>query len=328
MFHDSIKLFEGSEFSNLVVASGAAYPSSADAGELFFKSDVNKLYVYSGSAWLELGSSGGSSVSSVAGRTGAVTLSASDISGLATVATTGAYSSLSGTPALATVATSGSYNDLSNTPTVISNVTLSGDVTGSGPGSLTTTLATVNANTGTIGSATQVPILTIDGKGRITAATTATIVASAAASALTGTTLAANVVSSSLTSVGTLASLAVTGNITTGGNAVGYKEILQNIQPTSYTCVLADSNKHIYITASAASVYTIPANASVAYPIGTALTFVSAVGAATSTIAINTDTLIWSGTGATGTRTIAATGVATAIKVTATSWIISGSNVT
>lgn len=37
---------------------------------------------------------------------------------LATVATTGAYSDLSGTPTLATVATSGSYADLSNKPTI------------------------------------------------------------------------------------------------------------------------------------------------------------------------------------------------------------------
>ena len=57
-------------------------------------------------------------VTSVAGRTGAVTLSASDISGLATVATSGAYSDLSGTPSLATVATSGDYDDLSNLPTL------------------------------------------------------------------------------------------------------------------------------------------------------------------------------------------------------------------
>ena len=40
---------------------------------------------------------------------------------LATVATTGAYSDLSGTPTLATVATTGDYNDLSNTPGAISN---------------------------------------------------------------------------------------------------------------------------------------------------------------------------------------------------------------
>ena len=57
-------------------------------------------------------------VTSVAGRTGAVTLSASDISGLATVATSGAYADLSGTPSLATVATSGDYDDLSNLPTL------------------------------------------------------------------------------------------------------------------------------------------------------------------------------------------------------------------
>lgn len=43
-------------------------------------------------------------VTSVAGRTGAVTLSASDVSGLAAVATSGAYSDLSGTPTLGTAA--------------------------------------------------------------------------------------------------------------------------------------------------------------------------------------------------------------------------------
>ena len=40
---------------------------------------------------------------------------------LATVATSGAYSDLSGTPSLATVATSGSYNDLSDQPTIPTN---------------------------------------------------------------------------------------------------------------------------------------------------------------------------------------------------------------
>ena len=58
------------------------------------------------------------SVTSVAGRTGEVTLSTADISGLATVASTGAYSDLTGTPTLATVATTGAYSDLSGTPTL------------------------------------------------------------------------------------------------------------------------------------------------------------------------------------------------------------------
>jgi hypothetical protein len=49
----------------------------------------------------------------------------SDLSGkptLATVATSGAYSDLSGKPTLATVATSGSYADLSNKPTIPANL--------------------------------------------------------------------------------------------------------------------------------------------------------------------------------------------------------------
>jgi len=44
---------------------------------------------------------------------------------------------------------------------------LIGDVTASGPGSVTATLATVNANTGTYGSSVQVPVINVDGKGRI-----------------------------------------------------------------------------------------------------------------------------------------------------------------
>ena len=43
---------------------------------------------------------------------------------LATVATTGSYSDLSGTPSLATVATTGDYDDLTNKPTItVVNVT-------------------------------------------------------------------------------------------------------------------------------------------------------------------------------------------------------------
>jgi hypothetical protein len=52
----------------------------------------------------------------------------SDLSGspsLATVATTGAYSDLSGAPSLATVATTGSYNDLSDKPSIPSGTVTS-----------------------------------------------------------------------------------------------------------------------------------------------------------------------------------------------------------
>jgi hypothetical protein len=51
---------------------------------------------------------------------------------------------------------------------------LTGDVTLSAGGT-TTTLATVNSNVGTFGSATTVPVITVDGKGRVTAVSTASV---------------------------------------------------------------------------------------------------------------------------------------------------------
>lgn len=51
-------------------------------------------------------------------------------------------------------------------------ITLSGDVTGSGTTSITTTLATVNATPATYGSGTAIPVITVDSKGRATTITT------------------------------------------------------------------------------------------------------------------------------------------------------------
>ena len=96
--------------------------------------------------------------------------------------------------------------------------------------------------------------------------------------------------------------------------------IPQNAQSATYTCVLADAGKHIYETG--AVVINIPANTTTAFEIGAAITFVA--GANPITIAILTDSLRQAGTGSTGNRTLAAFGIATAIKVTATEWRISG----
>lgn len=98
-----------------------------------------------------------------------------------------------------------------------------------------------------------------------------------------------------------------------------------NGQAGNYTAVLTDANKAI-VQSSASSTLTIPANASVAYPTGTFLTFI-ANGTSTS-IAINSDSLRLAGTASTGTRTLAANGIATAYKFAATTWIISGTGLT
>ena len=105
----------------------------------------------------------------------------------------------------------------------------------------------------------------------------------------------------------------------------GFKGVPQNSQlGGGYTCVLADANKHIYCNAS--NTYTIPANASVAYPVGTTLMFVNgSSGGSSCTIAITSDTMyLAAGGGATGSRTLASLGIATALKVTSTIWHISG----
>lgn len=66
-----------------------------------------------------------------------------------------------------------SASNLSGTNTGDQTITLTGDITGSGTGSFATTLATVNGNVGTFGSASLIPVITVNGKGLITAVTTA-----------------------------------------------------------------------------------------------------------------------------------------------------------
>jgi hypothetical protein len=109
-----------------------------------------------------------------------------------------------------------------------------------------------------------------------------------------------------------------------------FSNIPQNSQSAAYQLVLTDGSKHILHPSAdtTARIFTIPANASVAFPIGTAITFINQNAGGIITIAITTDTMRLAGTGATGSRALAANGMATAIKVTATEWIISGTGLT
>jgi hypothetical protein len=107
--------------------------------------------------------------------------------------------------------------------------------------------------------------------------------------------------------------------------SIGYLGVPQNSQAANYTTVIGDAGKHIYVTSTAT--ITIDSNANVAYPIGTTIEFIAATGA-TVTIAITDDTMYLAGTGTTGSRTLAAFGMATAVKVTATTWFISGFGLT
>lgn len=109
---------------------------------------------------------------------------------------------------------------------------------------------------------------------------------------------------------------------------VGYINIPQNSQSADYSAVIADRGKHIFhpVGDNNPRTFTIPANGSVAFAVGTAITFINKIN--TITIAITTDTLTWAEDGSTGSRTLAANGIATAIKITSTEWLISGTGLT
>lgn len=130
--------------------------------------------------------------------------------------------------------------------------------------------------------------------------------------------------------LGTPSSGTLTNCTADGTNSVGFKHIPQNSQSAAYTLVLADAGKHILHPSAdtTARTFTIPANTSVAFPVGTAITFINGTTAGVVTIAITTDTMRMAGAGTTGSRTLAADGIATAVKVTSTEWIISGTGLT
>ncbi|HKR17724.1 hypothetical protein [Rhizorhapis sp.] len=103
----------------------------------------------------------------------------------------------------------------------------------------------------------------------------------------------------------------------------GFRGMPVNEQSSgAYTLVLADAGKTIYHDSGSAHTYTIPANASVAFPIGTIVRFVARNGSGTVTIAITSDTLRLAGSASTGSRTLAANGMAEAVKTNTTEWYI------
>ena len=109
-------------------------------------------------------------------------------------------------------------------------------------------------------------------------------------------------------------------------SSIGYLGMPQNSKSDNYTLVIGDIGKHIYVTVTAKTI-TIPAYTSVDFPIGTTIVIISA-GSVSTTIAITTDTMYLGGTGTTGSRTLAAFGMATLVKVTQSTWFVSGTGLT
>lgn len=128
-----------------------------------------------------------------------------------------------------------------------------------------------------------------------------------------------------------LASPALTGDPTAedaaAGSAytLGYRDVPQNLKTANYQLLLSDRGKSVVMNGTSLTL-TIPANASVAFPLGTAIAIINSNSTALS-IAITTDTLTLANSTTTGTRTLAQNGIATIVKTSATAWLISGTGI-
>ena len=305
------------------------------------------IYDAAQSRWENNTLTAGTSIS-VTNAAGAITIANTapdqtvSLTGAGTTSITGTYPNFTIT---SNDAFTGTVTSVGGTGTV-NGLTLTGTVTGSGNLTLGGALSGVNLTTqvtgtlpvanGGTGATTLTGVIKGTGTSALTAGTVSlTTEVSGTLPVANGgtgaTTLAANNV---LLGNGTSALQAVApganGNILTSngttwvssaaaGGAVSYP---QNIQSADYTLVLGDAGKQIFHPASDTNrrTYTIPSNASVAFPIGTVVLFAVENNGQAVTVKITSDILVF-GNGTTGNVVVPANQTLMAIKITSTKWM-------
>ena len=196
----------------------------------------------------------------------------------------------------------------------VDNIAISGSMATQNANAVNITGGTIGSGvtfngsiTGTASNITGVAAIANGGTGATTAA--------AARAALGAARSGAN---DDITSLEQDVAVVATGAI--GTDSIGFRGAPQNAQTAAYQLALMDNGKHISITTGGV---TIPANSAAAFPIGATVVIFNNSGSSQS-IAITTDTLRQAGTTNTGTRTLANYGLATCVKVAATTWVITG----
>jgi len=225
----------------------------------------------------------------------------------------------------------GTVTSVGGTGTV-NGLTLTGTVTGSGNLTLGGTLSGVSLATqvtgtlpvgnGGTGATTLTGVVIGNGASAFTTVT-------APSGAIVGTTDTQNLTNKTLTTGNTLdAGTSVSDTGTIAAASPGFRGLPQVAITANHTLALTNAGKEIYISGTtAAQTVTIPANGTTAFPVGTIIQITNDSNQNWS-IAITTDTLLWSPNNTTGTRTLAAAGQATIRKVTSTRWWISGVGLT
>jgi hypothetical protein len=233
---------------------------------------------------------------------------------------------------------SNAINGIANGVETLANV----QVTGGSIDNVTVTNVTISTGNVTVTNvtATQANVTTAQitnfesGNVAITGGTLDNIAASNV-TITTGTSDGLNVANATLTSVTLVTSALGTpdsGNLANctvdGTDSVGFRNAPVNSQTADYDLLSTDSGKTIFHPASDnnARTFTIPSNSNVAFTVGTVITFMNLAN--TVTIAITSDTMYLAGDGATGSRTLAEYGVASALKANTTAWVISGNGLT
>jgi len=207
MLFDSINLVEGSEVSNLVVDKGPVFPSVASEGELFYNDGTGafqeSLYIYNGSAWIrqldenvtisgllpDVGTPGTytkvttNSKGMVVSGSNPTTLSGLGISDAQPLdPDLTAISALAGNTGFLKKTNTNTWAlDTSNFISGNENISVTGDATGSGATSINLALTPTGVAAGNYGTSSNIASVTLDNKGRATAASNIPIAIDASA---------------------------------------------------------------------------------------------------------------------------------------------------